>query len=99
MVPAAPAGTEAGPLPARKMTTLPELLLQTDLAWQAGLAMAGGCLWLAALRRMLRDLRRPTAVGPHLARCGLPPEARPLAEPRAPGWPAGARPRDLAHSC
>jgi hypothetical protein len=54
------------------MTSLPELLMQMGPAWHATLALAGGCLWLVALRHVLRDLRRASPVRPEQARCGLP---------------------------
>ncbi|GGJ41360.1 hypothetical protein GCM10011320_56140 [Neoroseomonas lacus] len=54
------------------MTSLPELLMQMGPAWHAVLAIAGGCLWLLAFRRVLRDLRRVSPARPEQARCGLP---------------------------
>jgi hypothetical protein len=54
------------------MIPLPELLMQLGLAWLAALAIPVACLWLAALRRVLRDLRRVSPIMPEQARCGLP---------------------------
>lgn len=64
------------------MISIPELLTQMGPVWHAVLAFAALCLWLVALRSVLRDLTRPTAVGAHLARCGLPPEASERARQR-----------------
>jgi hypothetical protein len=54
------------------MTSLPELLMQMGPAWHATMAIAGGCLWLVALRHVLRDLGRASRYRPEQARCGLP---------------------------
>lgn len=56
------------------MTSLPDFLMQMGPTWHVTLAIAGGCLWLAALRRVIRDLRREAPVRPEQARCGLPKE-------------------------
>jgi hypothetical protein len=81
------------------MISLHELLMRMDPAWQAVLVAAGAGLWLAALRRVLRDLRRQTAVGPPLARCGPPREMTRPAGRRAPARPDGNRQGRLAHIC
>jgi hypothetical protein len=54
------------------MTSLPDLLMQMGPAWHVTLAAAAGCLWLAALRRVIRDLRHESPIRPDQARCGLP---------------------------
>jgi HAMP domain-containing protein len=56
------------------MNSLPELLMQVDPAWYTAMAIVAGFLWFAALRRVLRDVRRISPIRPEQALCGLPKE-------------------------